>query len=337
LPALTVCLVCELLPILSTYVPQLFVALHAFDRDGSAVPVKRVVEAANMCHEQKAAFTQDVMARALQQVDISLFSLTLFPRVSDLSPLTHCRRFCEFWSPVTFHRLTCRCWSFAISASPCLPSQMSDQPRTPWLLMRSVLLALRDWPRLLPFVFNQLLPRLISRRIWDTSSGGGNNSSSNSAAADVWKGFVKVCEVHAGPLAFQALLQLPPDRLAHVAQKESAALGAAMRAWALDPRTQIAQRIPRPYLLALGLDVDRSSGGGGGGGGMMMMPQMMAQMMMPMMSGGGADGYQQSTHGGYDGGGGGEGDYGGGRHRERQNDRDREHESDRSSKRSRFT
>ncbi len=49
---------------------QLFVALHAFDRDGSAVPVKRVVEAANMCHEQKAAFTQDVMARALQQVRI---------------------------------------------------------------------------------------------------------------------------------------------------------------------------------------------------------------------------------------------------------------------------
>jgi hypothetical protein len=47
---------------------QLFVALHAFDRDGGAVPVKRVVEAANMCHEQKAAFTQDVMARALQQV-----------------------------------------------------------------------------------------------------------------------------------------------------------------------------------------------------------------------------------------------------------------------------
>ncbi len=47
---------------------QLFVSLHAFDRDGSAVPVKRVVEAANMCHEQKAAFTQDVMARALQQV-----------------------------------------------------------------------------------------------------------------------------------------------------------------------------------------------------------------------------------------------------------------------------
>ena len=226
----------------------------------------------------------------------------------------------------------------------CLPPQMSDQPRTPWLLMRSVLLALRDWPRLLPFVFNQLLPRLIARRIWDTSSGGGpsgnNNSNSNSAAADVWKGFVKVCEVHAGPLAFQALLQLPPDRLAHVAQRESAALGAAMRAWALDPRTQIAQRIPRPYLLALGLDVDRSSGGGGG---MMMMPQMMAQMMMPqMMSGGGADGYQQSAHGGFDsggggGGGGGEGEYGGGRHRERQNDRDREHESDRSSKRSRFT
>ena len=218
---------------------------------------------------------------------------------------------------------------------------MSDQPRTPWLLMRSVLLALRDWPRLLPFVFNQLLPRLISRRIWDTTSGAGS-SGSNSAAADVWKGFVKVCEVHAGPLAFQVLLQLPPDRLAHVAQKESVALGAAMRAWALDPRTQIAQRIPRPYLLALGLDVDRSSGGGGGGGGMMMMmmPQN-ASMMMPMMSGGG-DGYpqhQQSGHGGYDGGGGGggDGDYGGGRQRERQNDRDREHEHDRSSKRSRFT
>ena len=82
-----------------------------------------------------------------------------------------------------------------------------EQARLPLLLLRSMIQTLKIFPRLLSFVFGTLLPRLLMRRIWEVDAG---------ASIEIWKGFVKICEENSGPLAFNVLLQLPPDRLAQV-------------------------------------------------------------------------------------------------------------------------
>ncbi|CAL8106018.1 unnamed protein product [Calicophoron daubneyi] len=83
--------------------------------------------------------------------------------------------------------------------------QMLEQPVLPTLFMRTVMQALALHPRLAGYVINVLV-RLIRKQVWKSDK--------------LWDGFIRCC-IKTRPQSYQVLLQLPPERLEAVFQRES--------------------------------------------------------------------------------------------------------------------
>ncbi|CAI2736868.1 unnamed protein product [Dicrocoelium dendriticum] len=82
--------------------------------------------------------------------------------------------------------------------------QLLEQPVLPTLFMRTVMQALALHPRLAGYVINVLV-RLIRKQVWKSEK--------------LWDGFIRCC-IKTRPQSYQVLLQLPPDRLESVFQRE---------------------------------------------------------------------------------------------------------------------
>ena len=80
---------------------------------------------------------------------------------------------------------------------------LSEQNPLPTLLMRTVIQTLGHYPRLISFVMNNILQRLILKQVWNQKK--------------VWEGFIKCCQ-RTLPQSFPVLLQLPPIQLQSVFQ-----------------------------------------------------------------------------------------------------------------------
>jgi len=76
-------------------------------------------------------------------------------------------------------------------------NKLTEQSSFPPLMMRTLLQALIQYPRLSTYVVN-VLNRLISKKVWDT--------------AQTWQGFIKCCQ-KLKPQSFQILLSLPLPQL----------------------------------------------------------------------------------------------------------------------------
>lgn len=68
-----------------------------------------------------------------------------------------------------------------------------EQNPLPTLLMRTVIQTLSNYPRLITFVMNNILQRLIVKQVWSQKK--------------VWEGFIKCCQ-RTMPQSFNVLLQL---------------------------------------------------------------------------------------------------------------------------------
>ncbi|KAF5400388.1 hypothetical protein PHET_06039 [Paragonimus heterotremus] len=84
--------------------------------------------------------------------------------------------------------------------------QLLEQPTLPTLFMRTVMQALALHPRLAGYVINVLV-RLIRKQVWKSEK--------------LWDGFIRCC-IKTRPQSYQVLLQLPPERLEAVFQREPA-------------------------------------------------------------------------------------------------------------------
>ncbi|CAH8436037.1 unnamed protein product [Heterobilharzia americana] len=91
--------------------------------------------------------------------------------------------------------------------------QLLEQPVLPTLFMRTVMQALALHPRLTGYVINVLV-RLIRKQVWKSEK--------------LWDGFIRCC-AKTRPQSYQVLLQLPPDRLEAVFQRETAMRGQVKR------------------------------------------------------------------------------------------------------------
>ncbi|ORY92427.1 Symplekin tight junction protein C terminal-domain-containing protein [Leucosporidium creatinivorum] len=83
--------------------------------------------------------------------------------------------------------------------------QLVDEPVLPVLFMRTVIQAVTTYKTLQPFVSATLLPRLISKKVWETGP--------------LWEGFIRCAKV-ISPHSFAALLLLPQEQLKDVVEKQ---------------------------------------------------------------------------------------------------------------------
>ena len=103
-----------------------------------------------------------------------------------------------------------------------------EQQPLPTLLMRTVIKALRAYPRLENFVLNNILQRCIVKQVWSQKA--------------VWEGFVKCCQ-QTMPKSFPVLLQLPPAHLRTVFE-DCPPIRPAMRAYVQALNEQQLAHIP---------------------------------------------------------------------------------------------
>ena len=73
-----------------------------------------------------------------------------------------------------------------------------EQNPLPTLLMRTVIQTLSSYPRLITFIMNNILQKLIVKQVWTQKK--------------VWEGFVKCCQ-RTMPHSFGVMLQLHPIQL----------------------------------------------------------------------------------------------------------------------------
>ncbi|XP_017489766.1 PREDICTED: symplekin-like, partial [Rhagoletis zephyria] len=149
---------------------DLLVALHNID--STKCELKFVVKATDLCLDERAIYTSDVLAVVMQML-------------------------------------------------------LEQQP-LPTLLMRTVIKALRAYPRLENFVLNNILQRCIVKQVWSQKA--------------VWDGFVKCCQ-QTMPKSFPVLLQLPPAHLRTVFE-DCPPIRPAMRAYVQALNEQQLAHIP---------------------------------------------------------------------------------------------
>lgn len=84
-------------------------------------------------------------------------------------------------------------------------SRIADLPTLPVVFLRTIIQAVTTYKSLVPFVANNILPKLVAKKIWETPQ--------------LWDGFVRLAKLIA-PASFGALLQLPKEWLKDVVEKQ---------------------------------------------------------------------------------------------------------------------
>ena len=75
--------------------------------------------------------------------------------------------------------------------------QLLEEPNVPFFLMRTIIQALKLYPKMVTFVVNAL-QKLILKQVWKQEV--------------IWKGWIKTCQ-ETVPASYVALLQLPPTQV----------------------------------------------------------------------------------------------------------------------------
>lgn len=104
-----------------------------------------------------------------------------------------------------------------------------DQPTPlPVCFVRTVIQAVTTYKSLVPFVANNVIPKLVAKRLWETPQ--------------LWDGFVRLVRV-LGQASFNALLQMPVERIREVVEKQPTLKGPLKTFLANKPaaRQQLAQ------------------------------------------------------------------------------------------------
>ncbi|KAK8844072.1 hypothetical protein IAR55_006866 [Kwoniella newhampshirensis] len=86
-------------------------------------------------------------------------------------------------------------------------SRIAELPTLPVVLMRTMIQVVTTYKSLIPFVSNHILPKLITKKIWETPQ--------------LWEGFVRLARITA-PASYGALLQLPREHLRDLLEKQPA-------------------------------------------------------------------------------------------------------------------
>jgi symplekin len=86
-------------------------------------------------------------------------------------------------------------------------SRIADLPSLPVVFLRTIIQAVTTYKSLVPFVANNVLPKLVAKKIWTTPQ--------------LWDGFVRLAKLIA-PASFGVLLQLPKEWLRDVVDRQPA-------------------------------------------------------------------------------------------------------------------
>lgn len=86
-------------------------------------------------------------------------------------------------------------------------ARVADLPSLPVVFLRTVIQAVTTYKSLIPFIANNVLPKLVSKRIWETPQ--------------LWDGFVKLAKMIA-PASYGSLVQLPMPWLKDVLERQPA-------------------------------------------------------------------------------------------------------------------
>jgi symplekin len=84
-------------------------------------------------------------------------------------------------------------------------ARITDLPTLPVVFLRTTIQAVTTYKSLVPFIANNILPKLVSKRIWEQPP--------------LWDGFIKLARLIA-PASYGSLLQLPKDSLRDVLEKQ---------------------------------------------------------------------------------------------------------------------
>ncbi|OCF78893.1 symplekin [Kwoniella mangroviensis CBS 8886] len=85
-------------------------------------------------------------------------------------------------------------------------SRIADLPtQLPVVFLRTIIQVVTTYKSLIPFVANHVLPKLISKKIWENKP--------------IWDGFIRLVKL-ISPASFGSLLQLPKEQLKEVVQKQ---------------------------------------------------------------------------------------------------------------------
>ena len=84
-------------------------------------------------------------------------------------------------------------------------ARVADLPTLPVIFLRTIIQAVRTYKSLIPFIANNVLPKLVSKKVWETPQ--------------LWDGFVMLAKMIA-PASYGSLLQLPKEWLKDVVEKQ---------------------------------------------------------------------------------------------------------------------
>ena len=82
-----------------------------------------------------------------------------------------------------------------------------ELPSLPLVFVRTTIQAVTTYKSLIPFIANTVLPKLISKRIWEVPQ--------------LWDGFMRLARL-LGPASYGALVQLGKEQLKEVVEKQPA-------------------------------------------------------------------------------------------------------------------
>ena len=85
--------------------------------------------------------------------------------------------------------------------------RVADLPSLPVVFLRTVIQAASTYKSLIPFIANNVLSKLVGKRIWETPQ--------------LWDGFVLLAKKIA-PASYGSLLQLPKEQLRDVVERQPA-------------------------------------------------------------------------------------------------------------------
>jgi len=86
-------------------------------------------------------------------------------------------------------------------------ARVADLPTLPVVFLRTIIQAVTTYKSLIPFIANNVLPKLVAKKIWETPQ--------------LWDGFVRLAKMIA-PASYGSLLQLPKDWVRDVVEKQPA-------------------------------------------------------------------------------------------------------------------
>ncbi|KAK9124505.1 hypothetical protein Sjap_014107 [Stephania japonica] len=216
---------------------EVLIAVNGIDPDRDGIPLKKVTDACNACFEQRNVFTQQVLAKVLnnlvEQTPLPLLFMRTVLQAIGAFPALAEDEFCNINFVLVMHLLS-HFVNHAIISSAFKQNRCSQY----FLFVAATLLQLCLNNAIHSFLVDfimEILSRLVTKQIWKYPK--------------LWVGFLK-CSQLTKPQSFGVLLQLPAAQLEN-ALSRIPALKAPLIAHASQPN--IRPTLPRSTLVVLGI------------------------------------------------------------------------------------